>query len=41
MTYNFTYDKATDKWAIPFPKGAANYTEADLAPIEIPRHVKG
>ena len=32
---------ASDKWAIPFPKGAPNYTEAQLAGIEIPRHVKG
>jgi hypothetical protein len=32
---------ASDKWAIPFPKGAPNYTEAQLAAIEIPRHVKG
>ena len=32
---------ASEKWAIPFPKGAPNYTMADLARIEIPRHVKG
>jgi len=33
---------ASDKWAIPFPKGAPNYTvDQHLAPIEIPRHVKG
>ncbi len=32
---------ASEKWAIPFPKGAPNYTEAQLARIEIPRHVKG
>ena len=32
---------AVDKWAIPFPKGAPNYTVNELAGIEIPRHVKG
>lgn len=32
---------ASDKWAIPFPKGAPNYTESQLMGIEIPRHVKG
>ena len=32
---------ASDKWAIPFPKEAPNYTVNDLANIEIPRHVKG
>ena len=32
---------ASDKWAIPFPKGATNYTVNELAGIEIPRHVKG
>ena len=32
---------ASDKWAIPFPKGAPNYTVDQLATIEIPRHVKG
>jgi len=32
---------AKEKWAIPFPEGAQNYTLDDLAPIEIPRHVKG
>ena len=31
----------TEKWNIPFPKGAPNYTTNDLAMIEIPRHVKG
>ena len=32
---------ATEKWAIPFPKGAPNYSVNHLAGIEIPRHVKG
>ena len=32
---------ANEKWAVPFPKGAPNYTDAQLAPVEIPRHVKG
>ena len=32
---------ASDKWGIPFPRGAPNYTVEQLAPIEIPRHVKG
>ncbi len=32
---------ATEKWAIPFPKGAPTYTVDQLMTIEIPRHVKG
>ena len=32
---------ASEKWGIPFPKGAPNYTVNELASIEIPRHVKG
>lgn len=32
---------ASDKWGIPFPKGAPNYTLNDLANVKIPRHVKG
>jgi hypothetical protein len=32
---------ASDKWGIPFPKGAPNYTVEQLAPMNIPRHVKG
>jgi hypothetical protein len=35
----FSY--AADKWAVPFPKGAPKYTAADLANVEISRHVKG
>ena len=37
---NGALSHASDKWAIPFPRGAINYTLNDLAPIEIPRHVK-
>lgn len=32
---------ASEKWGVPFPKGAPNYSEAQLMGIEIPRHVKG
>tara|TARA_Y100000310_G_scaffold72876_2_gene69052 strand:- start:17029 stop:17520 length:492 start_codon:yes stop_codon:yes gene_type:complete len=32
---------ATDRWAVPFPKGIPNYTVNDLANIKIPRHVRG
>lgn len=35
------FSHASEKWAIPFPKGAPNYTLNDLARIDIPRHVKG
>lgn len=31
----------TNKWGVPFPKGAPNYTVEQLQMIEIPRHVKG
>lgn len=32
---------ASEKWAVPFPRGVPNYTEADLANVKIPRHMKG
>ncbi len=32
---------AGEKWAVPYPKGAPNYTADQLIPIKIPRHVKG
>ncbi len=32
---------AEQRWGIPFPKGAPNYTVNDLTGIEIPRHIKG
>lgn len=35
----FSY--ASDKWNVPFPKGAPHYSVNDLAQVEIPRHVKG
>ena len=35
------YSHASEKWGVPFPKGAPVYTVNNLAPIEIPRHVKG
>jgi len=35
------FSHASEKWNIPFPKGAPNYTVEQLAGIEIPRHVKG
>ncbi|KKN17255.1 hypothetical protein LCGC14_0967610 [marine sediment metagenome] len=38
---NGAYTHASEKWAIPFPKGAPNYTLNELAVIDIPRHVKG
>jgi hypothetical protein len=31
----------SDKWAVPFPREAPNYTVDQLAPLKIPRHVKG
>ncbi|MHA1469091.1 MAG: hypothetical protein ACTSSP_00870 [Candidatus Asgardarchaeia archaeon] len=31
----------SEKWGIPFPKGAPKYSVDQLAAIEIPRHVKG
>ena len=30
-----------EKWAVPFPRGAPKYTAEQLAPLKIPRHVKG
>lgn len=30
-----------EKWAVPFPRGAPNYSVEQLTNIEIPRHVKG
>jgi len=30
-----------EKWAVPFPKDAVNYSLNDLANVEIARHVKG
>lgn len=35
------FSHANEKWNIPFPKGAQNYTEANLSNVDIPRHVKG
>lgn len=35
------FSHASEKWAIPFPKEAPNYTVDQLMGIEIPRHVKG
>jgi hypothetical protein len=35
------YSHASRKWALPFPKGIPNYTMADLANVEISRHIKG
>jgi hypothetical protein len=35
------FSHASEKWGIPFPKGAPNYTVNDLEGIKIPRHVKG
>lgn len=32
---------ASEKWDVRIPQGQPNYTVAELAPIEIPRHVKG
>ena len=31
----------SEKWGVPFPKGAPSYTLNNLSTIEIPRHVKG
>ena len=30
----------TEKWGVPFPRDAIDYSLADLAPIDIPRHMK-
>tara|TARA_Y100000310_G_scaffold13838_1_gene14118 strand:- start:3050 stop:3736 length:687 start_codon:yes stop_codon:yes gene_type:complete len=35
------FSHASEKWALPFPKGTPEYTLADLANIEIARHIKG
>jgi len=35
----FSY--ASRKWAVPFPKNTPNYTLANLANIDIARHIKG
>jgi len=35
------FSHASNKWAIPFPKGSPQYSVSDLMDIEIPRHVKG
>ena len=32
---------ATERWGLPFPRGAPNYTLNDLMNINVPRHVKG
>jgi hypothetical protein len=40
-TIHGAFSHAADKWAVPFPQGSPNYTEADLANVNIPRHVKG
>ena len=32
---------AGEKWAVPFPKGATNYSADQLLSVDIPRHVKG
>ena len=32
---------AGEMWGIPMPPGVKNYTQNDLANIEIPKHVKG
>lgn len=31
----------SEKWGVTFPKGSPNYTMEQLAPIKVPRHVKG
>jgi len=35
------FSHANQKWGVPYPKGAPNFTTNDLARIDIPRHVKG
>lgn len=32
---------ASEKWALPFPGNVPDYTERDLANVEIPKHIKG
>jgi len=38
---NAAYSYANQKWGLPFPKHFPNYTDAQLQPLDIPRHVKG
>jgi hypothetical protein len=40
-TSNAAYSYANEKWGLPYPKGLPNYTEGQLQPLDIPRHVKG
>ena len=35
------FSHASEKWAVPFPKNTPPYTLADLANVEIARHIKG
>ncbi len=35
------FSHASQKWAIQFPKGVQNYSADILAPLKIPRHIKG
>lgn len=35
------FSHASNKWGVPFPKGAPEYTVENLSSVEIPRHVKG
>ena len=37
---NAALSHAGEKWGLPFPKNQFNYTIADLANVDIPRHVK-
>lgn len=32
---------ANKMWGVTFPRNAGNYNEHDLAPLDIPKHVKG
>jgi hypothetical protein len=32
---------ANEMWGVPYPGNQPNYSDKDLIPIEIPRHVKG
>ena len=40
-TMHGAYSFARRRWGVPFPTGSPNYSLADLAKIDIPRHVKG
>jgi len=40
ISMNAALSHAADKWGIAFPKGHVNYSVADLANVDIPRHVK-